>query len=78
LTTTEALYWFYWFAGEEFQDEVGVVINTKRLKRIAESCFLQQGGDDKRALVRLVPRSKLLLSNSQIDKLKPHPQLSLF
>ncbi len=66
LAITEAPYWLYFLTGEEFQDEVAVLISTNRLRRISALYPLVPAGDRKAARVHLVPVRDLLLRNSEI------------
>ena len=70
----------YWLSGGEYQDEVAIVITTKRLKCIAETGFYIYGGDDKKSLVSLVSPESLVLKNSEIQQLRKRkgPQIKLF
>lgn len=68
LSITEAPYWVYWLSGEEYQDEVAVVITVARLKRITESWYVVNGGDDNASTLRIGNVHRLLDSNSDIDQ----------
>jgi len=83
ISITKAKYWVLWLSGEEYQDEVAILIATHRLREIAETCRLKyvgdtNGGNRGVALAHLVPLKKLFAKRSQIEKCAKLPQLSLF
>lgn len=68
ITTTQAPYWIHWLSGAQYQDEVAVLIATRRLRQIAHTCQCVPGGDDKAARVHLVNVKKLMASNDEIAR----------
>lgn len=78
IEATKSPYWVYWLSGEQFGDEVAIIITVARLKRIAKTCYLTRGGDDKASTMYLVPLKKLLLPDSEIERLKQNSQVKMF
>lgn len=68
LSTTEAPYWVYWLSGEQYKDEVAVILTVARLRRITESWWVVTGGDDNASTLRIGDVHRLLDSNSDIEQ----------
>lgn len=78
IAVTRSPYWVYWLSGQEYQDEVAVIITVERLKRIMETCYLTTGGDDSASVIWLIPIRKLLSNNSAISRFKKKaPQIPM-
>lgn len=71
IVTTQAAHWAICLAGEEYKDEVTILIATERLRRIAEGCWLQAGGDDHASQNRLVPTARLVAPVRAIGRWSP-------
>lgn len=69
LGSTKSPYWVYWLSGQEYQDEVAVVITASRLEKIAMAFGMPvYGGDGNRSQMRLVPVRKLLEPESKFTQ----------
>lgn len=70
LAITEAPYWVYWLTGNEYQDEIAIIVTVARLRKLV-ALFPGEvkGGDGDRTKMHLVPVSKLLMPNSEIERL---------
>jgi len=68
-----------WFAlplgGEQYQDQIIIIISTERLRRIMVSCYKVNGGDNHVAHGYLVPIKKLVQPNKLIEKSEKQPTL---
>lgn len=70
ISSTKAPYWVYWLSGEEYKDEVAVVITASRLEKIALAFGRSvDGGDYGRSRMRLIPVRKLLEPESKMRQL---------
>lgn len=71
ISATKAPFFVYWLSGEEYEDEIAVVIVSRRLKDIAWAFgFKINGGDEERSLIALLAPEKLMASNSEIEAAK--------
>lgn len=68
LSVTEAPYWVYWLSGEQYEDEVAVIITVARLRKLAKIGHLTFGGDDKKSLLSIFSVGDLLRPNDWIEK----------
>lgn len=68
LSATLSAWWFFWLGGAEYHDEVGVLIATRRLDRLILPFYETDGGDNKRARMRLVPCKELLRPDREIAR----------
>lgn len=68
LKTTEAPFWVYWLSGEQYEDEVAVVITVARLRKLTEIGHLTFGGDGEKSLLSIFDVRDLLRPNDWIEK----------
>lgn len=69
LQATNSPYWVYWLSGQEYQDEVAIVITTARLRNISNAFgFITYGGDNQDSLLSLISIKKLLASAKEINE----------
>ena len=64
IATTKAEYWWIFFSGKYYYDEVSVVISTERLKVLARYWYglgsVKHGGDGNKSMMVLIPKNELL------------------
>lgn len=68
LSTTEAPYWVYWLSGQQYQDEIAVVITVARLRKLANLGHFTFGGDGEKSLLSIIDVRDLLRPNDWIEK----------
>lgn len=64
ISTTKAAYWWIFFSGKWYFDEVSIIIETERLRGLARHYYKEgctaDGGDDNAAKMVLIPKEALL------------------
>ena len=64
IAATKAEYWWIFFSGKYYYDEVSVVISTERLKALARHWYglgsVKPGGDGNKSMMVLIPKNELL------------------
>jgi hypothetical protein len=68
LSTTQSPFWVYWLSGEQYGDEVAIVITAARLRKLTEIGYLTFGGDGKKSLLSIFDVRDLLRPNDWIEK----------
>lgn len=61
ISTTEADYYVFLFGDDWYEDEIGIIVKTSRLKRIFNSIkYTVNGGDGKSSKGKLIPIKRFL------------------
>lgn len=61
ISMTTATHWLIVLSGQRYRNEVAVLIETGRLRDIAERCPTTSAGDGGRARIYIVPVTKLMM-----------------
>ena len=64
IAATQARYWWIFFSGRYYHDEVSIVISTERLKAIARRWYekgsIREGGDGNKSKMVVFPKEEVL------------------
>jgi len=74
IRVTKAMWWAYLLSGENYQDEVAIMVLTERLRAICEWLIKRgewiPGGDDNQSKMVLLHLGRLLLWNPALVRVK--------